>query len=346
MDATAVGVSDVYARYASVPEDVAAASAAVPEVPESRRVVLFGAGDAIRACEAVRDCAAEASGAVIEATALPDPPAWAGKGSIVVVADSAGSSSAARSAVSRALAKGCSVAVVSAPGSTLDGAREKGLPAIEIQGSNVPLGTFGSVFGALSAILDASGTCPMKKELDGAMTPLRYFRDRLVSGGSGLVGEVSGFVAGCPAAIYAEGTMSSASALWAEAFESVSGVNALSGTQPEFNHNELAGWASGDAVDKSLVHVALRDTGASALARALVDASLADLRSLGIRTLSVDVEGSSMTEKVLRSAMLGLLVAARLGSAEGRSSAAPSADDYPDSLDLRARAVSASLALR
>lgn len=339
MDVSDIGISEAYAALARLPERVAEGMAtAVPDIGPRGKVCLCGSGEGRVACLAAKNCMDSASPCFATVVEGPVIPGWIDEGSLFVAVDFDGSSRQVRAAARAAKAAGCAVVVI-APAKGADEGEHRDPFRMPCPEAGVPGSSFGFVFGAVMKVLGRAGCMDSEAVIDAAMTPLRYFRDNLFGDSRDVVPRAARALAGCVPFVYSADPLDAAGHYWALCLSGIPGTMAFCGNHPEFNHNEISGWGSGDAAAKRLVHVALCDAGASGLVCALTCESVNDLVKMGVRTVVCRFSGANVTERILKAALLGGLVSARLDSAELRNANEPVDEEYGRqlSMDLRCR---------
>lgn len=172
-------------------------------------------------------------------------PAYVGKGSLVIACSYSGNTEETLAAMQQALDRGARVVCITSGGTMLETAKAKGLDHIVIPGGNPPRTMLAYSLTQQFFILKHFGIFngDFQTSLERVAARLKKDRSAISEAGRHLAGKLHGK----RAIIYSEAATEAVSIRFRQQLNENSKELCWHHAIPEMNHNELVGWAGGDA---------------------------------------------------------------------------------------------------
>ena len=273
------------------------------------------AGDVVRALYRDRSIAS------VDVVKEPTLPEYCGRDTLVVASSYSGNTAETLTCFEQAVARGCRVLAVSAGGELSARATAGGAPVVTIPAAPpAPRAALGllvlGMLGAFEAmglvpaladeVADVAGTLD---ELSAELAPEREEPRNPAKDLARWIGDTIPVVWG------AEGLGSVAAARWKTELNENAKVPAFSGSLPELDHNEVAGWSAGAGERFSLI--ALRHEGEHPDVAARVPVSIEIASESGMHGREVWARGRSALSRFMSLAAMGGATSVYLGIARG-----------------------------
>jgi glucose/mannose-6-phosphate isomerase len=249
-----------------------------------------------------------------------DLPAYVGNETLVIVSSYSGNTEETLSALTQAVERGATVAVVASGGKLYDKAAELGLAHVKQPKHMQPrMAAFGGLMSTLT-LLESFGLVSGKSdEIRGAAEWLHEETEHWVSSVPteyNLAKQLAAHAVGKIPVIYASTPMRSIAYKWKISFNESSKNVAFCNALPEFSHNEFIGWSS-HPVEKPFAVFDLRSTFEHE--RVSKRFELTDRLLSGMRPKAkvVELEGESMIQEMLWGSILADFVSIYLGLLNG-----------------------------
>jgi glucose/mannose-6-phosphate isomerase len=231
-----------------------------------RLVVVAGMGGSAASGDLLATCAAEAADVPVLVHRGYGLPAPAGPHALVIASSYSGDTDEVLSAFDAAVARGTSVAAVTAGGALARRAAAGGRPRVMLPPGLMPRMALGYLFFPVLALLAACGIeVATGDEVEEALATLEALGHELAPGRPAADNEAKRLalaVADRWPAIYGGPATGGIAYRWKTDVEENAKTFALAGALPEMNHNEIEAWRSPAA--KDMHAVLLRDRGESA----------------------------------------------------------------------------------
>ncbi len=197
-------------------------------------------------------------------------------------------------------------------GELADAARRDGVPVIGIPSGLQPRAAVGYMFTAAVEIAALGGACDgLHTEIDTAAARLAENRDALVRRSAEVAGQLEGTI---PVVFGAELTAPVA-VRWKTQINENAKAPAYAQELPEADHNEIVAWSKAGPAPLSAVFLTDCDQHPRLRARFAVTADL--MAPAASAVVSIETEGATPTERLLRAVMLGDLVSLQLAAQRG-----------------------------
>lgn len=267
-----------------------------------RNVIVCGMGASAIGGDVMTQSVGNISKYPIKVNKFPDIPSWVDDRTLAIVSSYSGNTKETLMMYDSVLSRGCSTIVLTTGGKLGDRAASDGTPRVIMPSGTQPRSSLGRALGHLACILDETGGTECRQEYMNALPHLRRLRDRLED--TDLARGIAEAIGDKVPVIYSTNTLYSSALRWKTQINENSKSMAFSGSVPDFNHNEVCGWARGD-MRSSLYPIFLFEENANIEVRKAMRASIDTLRSYGVDCKVVKISGRTITERLLSSVMIG-----------------------------------------
>ncbi len=273
------------------------------------RVCIFADGDAIVAGEVVTNYADGCCDVPIDVVSDSRIPGWIGSDTDCILLSCTGESGDLVRVYDGLRRRGCRVFCISPDGWLSERCRRDGIRPVTMPSDLRMAEGIGAALGALCRMVQDLGVCDA---CDRLRSVLSSFEDDGPDRAEGIADSLRSKVP----SFYSQSSISACSNYWKRAFNRVAGGPAFHGELPEFDHNELVGWADPNDHAKDLLAVAF-DGGGDELTSSL-SALMSDVLDInGREVLTVAVKGSDPMEENIDGIVLGERVMAVIAGEGG-----------------------------
>ncbi|MGE4577554.1 MAG: bifunctional phosphoglucose/phosphomannose isomerase [Candidatus Methanomethylophilaceae archaeon] len=280
------------------------------------KAILFcGMGGSAIAGDIISDCVADSAKCPIKIQRFPDIPKWVDKDVLVIISSYSGNTKETLSMYEQASAKNAQIIVLSSGGEILERAKENKDFIIKVTPGLQPRCALGYTLGIMINIMDALGDPTSRIAIQKSLPKLKALRDELSSDIS-IAWEVARRIDSKVPIIYSTTDIASSALRWKSQMNENSKMMAFSGSIPEFSHNEISGWSEGGVRDKCMP-IFLYEERMNKYKRNAINASIGALRSYGVEPMVLKIRGRNITEKIIRSVMIGDYVSLYLAYISG-----------------------------
>lgn len=245
---------------------------------------------------------------------FPSLPSWADEDTLVVASSYSGNTKETLLMYECARDRGCKLVSMTTGGRLLEQSESDGTPVVRMEAGVQPRSALGKSLGHLAGILDSTGGIGCRQEFRNALPSLYRLRGRLSEGE--MAWDIARAIGRKVPVIYSTNTLYSTAIRWKTQINENSKTMAFSGSVPDFNHNEVAGWAKGDIRDM-FYPIFLFEENAHREVRKAMRASIDTVKSYGVDPMVVKVKGKTITERLLSSVMIGDYVSLYLAVING-----------------------------
>jgi len=313
--------ADLYQQFVSLPDQLEKALAAPrPALANYGKACLVGMGNAALAGDVLADYMNSAGGHFLKVIRGNELPAWVDGRTLLLAVSYSGDTAEVLRAYTEARKRGCKTVCITSGGKLAKECEAHGDILLQCPEGFISRGAFGYMVGFTAVALEAAGGCAAATELQQLLPRLRTYRERLLGPDVERIDQICSMLKDNVPVIYSFANMTSAAMRWKIQLNENARLLSFCGSLPEFNHNEIVGWASGEAVSKRFLPVILYDDDASDLVRTMIDTSMDVLKQNSIKVVSYHVKGQNILEKILRCVLLGDLVSIELNRRGGDQS--------------------------
>lgn len=238
-------------------------------------------------------------------------PAFAGKGSLVIISSYSGNTEETISVFKDAVAKHARVIVITSGGRLEEMARRKSMPVVIIPPGFPPRAALGHSFFTLITVLSKIGVIGNKtKDIDEAIKAM----ERLEKASLGITVRSSENIAKqiarsiylkIPVIYSGADHMDAVVTRWRGQLAENAKTIASSNLFPEMAHNEIVGWEYPKAALKNLAVIMLRDSGDNPFTAKRMKIVKKMISSLGVKVIEVDSRGKNLLARVFSLIYIG-----------------------------------------
>lgn len=241
-------------------------------------------------------------------------PAWTPPTHAVLCTSYSGDTEETLACFAAAEAVGARRVVATTGGALADVARAEGVPVVGLPGGLQPRAAVGHTFTVAAEVARLAGVAPgLRTEIDSSAAHLEAVRDALGERAQELAERIEGTVP----VVYGCDLTAPVAYRWKTQMNENSKRPAFAGELPELDHNEIVGWASGDASAAEFSAIFLEDRDQHPRQRERVELTARMIAPSGAPVVRLETEGRSRTERLLWAVMLGDLVSLQLAALRG-----------------------------
>jgi glucose/mannose-6-phosphate isomerase len=264
----------------------------------------------------------------MKSTPLPiakgiDLPKWVDKDTTVIVVSYSGDTVETLHLYRAAVRAGAQVVCITSGGELEELCVKDENVMLSIPGGFQSRGAIGYMIGYILLVLSNIGLLDNTDEVGDALKSVKAFRDELVASDDNEAKIIAERIHGKVPSVYSFFNMRSVAYRWKSQFNENSKVLSFHGTMPEFNHNELMGWANDNRI-MDYIPVVIFDDNVSSMLKAMAETPIGMIMDRGIKVYVYHLKGTNILEKMLKAIVMGDFVSLYLAHLNGVD---PSTDD-------------------
>ena len=264
----------------------------------------------------------------MKSTPLPiakgiDLPKWVDKDTTVIVVSYSGDTVETLHLYRTAVRAGAQVVCITSGGELEELCVKDENVMLSIPGGFQSRGAIGYMIGYILLVLSNIGLLDNTDEVADALKSVKAFRDELVASDDNEAKIIAERIHGKVPSVYSFFNMRSVAYRWKSQFNENSKVLSFHGTMPEFNHNELMGWANDNRI-MDYIPVVIFDDNVSSMLKAMAETPIGMIMDRGIKVYVYHLKGTNILEKMLKAIVMGDFVSLYLAHLNGVD---PSTDD-------------------
>ena len=270
---------------------------------EFDNIVVCGMGGSAIGGEIIKNCIIDEIGFPIVIQRFPELPKWVNERTLAIICSYSGNTNETLEMFDQALKKGCKIVAMTSGGKVMEIGRKHSITIMEMEKNIQPRSSLGYGIGYMALIMDVVCGTKCRDDIIKCMPSLMKFRDKLSEKG-GIAESIALATQDKIPIIYAATNISAAATRWKNQINENSKAISFAGAIPEFNHNDIAGWAEGDLRDKCLP-IFLYESSAPKATRSMIKAAISSLEGWGLEVNVVKIKGKTVMDRMLRSIMIG-----------------------------------------
>ncbi len=239
-------------------------------------------------------------------------PGWLADGTDAVIISYSGNTKKLLDVYSELKEHGCRVHCITSGGELASLCRRNGDHLITLPPNFTTHSAVGIEIGILAGLLESLGAPYMRNALESALPNVSEYRRSLMENPS-LTIRISDRLEDRVPSIYSKIDVVAAAKRWKLAFDKNVGVPSFYGYLPEFDHNEIVGWADPNVHANSMEIVVLRIKSGVPEFEYTVDSMMEVLHENDRRVLEIDFDDDDMTAAELEAMVLADMVSEELG---------------------------------
>ncbi len=238
-------------------------------------------------------------------------PGWLVEGTDAVMISSPGNATRAMDVYRTLRDRGCRIHCITSDELLADICKKNKDHLIPIPADVSPRDALGMEIGIISRLLESMGSACMHESLEKALPNVEKYRDSILENES-LVTEISDRLYGKIAAIYSSVNAAAAARKWRFSLGECSDSPPFYGEAPDFDHNEIVGWADPNVHAKNLEMVVLKIKTGIPLSECTMDCMIEVLEESGRRVTVVRFDDDDVIAAELKAMVLGDAISERM----------------------------------
>ena len=178
----------------------------------------------------------------------------------------------------------------------------------------------GYELGALASIIEKMGICDIKTKMAVDLKRVEQYCESLIK--EDKLNSIETKVKNSPIAIYGSSDLRAACKRWKMMFNNDIGLLAFCGELPEFNHNEIVGWANHSQNGDMIQLLMFREHFSNEVLDEIINRAVEVLEESDRHVISIDIPGDDPIEKNLCAIMLGEMFSFRMREGSGNEGGA------------------------
>ena len=236
-------------------------------------------------------------------------PSWAPAGSAVLCSSYSGNTEETLACYAAAEALGAQRLVATTGGELADLARKDGVPVIGFPAGLQPRAAAGYMFCVAAELAALAGAGPrLNAEVDSAASHLAEG----MADAEARAAELAGEIGEATPVIYGSDLTAPVAYRWKCQINENAKTPVFSATLPEADHNEIEGWSGADG---RFAAIFLEDRDQHPRERKRIELTAKAVEPYASTVITIETEGETRTERVLKAVVLGDLLAIELANA-------------------------------
>ena len=291
-------------QFLSLPEQIESTfKLDIGDIPKSTKVCMFGIGESAIAGDIISAYADDYSKIPVPNYCSEIVPGWVDKDTDVILVSYSGNNEIINDVYDKIKARGCRIYSIVSDGLLTEKSDKDGNKILSLPEGLTSRFALGYELGLISLLIEKMGICDAYTRLSSILPSVKEYRDSLFS--DGRIEDLKFKLHDNTVAIYGSPDFRASFKRWKMSLNDDMGLPAFCGELPEFNHNEIVGWANHNQNDKDLRIVMLRGKYKEDVLTEIIDKTMEVLEERGRHVIDVRILGSEPIEKNLRAILLG-----------------------------------------
>ena len=308
-----ISVMSVFEQLLSSPEMADYASKIdVGEYGPSKKICMFGIGPSSIAGDVISsysDCYSKMPVVNVSNGILPG---WVDKDTDVVLVSYTGKNKIINKLYDSLNGKTNTLTCITSGGSLMEKCQKDGVRSIRLPEGLTSRTALGFEIGIMATLIQKMGACNARDRLMDIIPIVKGYRDSLFD--DLRIDTLIPKLKGNTIAFYGAPVFRPSFKRWKMSFNEDLGSLAFCGELPEYNHNEIVGWANHNQKDDDLKIVFLRSAQRTDVLAKIIDKTLEVLEESGRHVMDLQILGEEPMEANLRAILLGDFVSQVIGN--------------------------------
>ena len=288
----------------SLPEQIESSfEANIGDIPKSTKVCMFGVGESAIAGDIISAYADDYSNIPVPNYCSEIIPGWVDQDTDAILVTYSGNNTIINSVYDKVKERGCRIYPIVCDGLLTKKCEKDGIRIFPVPEGLTSRSALGYELGLLSQIIEKMGICDAYTRLSYVLPSVKEYRDSVFT--DDRINNLKFKLHDNTIAIYGSPDFRASFKRWKMSLNDDMGSPAFCGELPEFNHNEIVGWANHNQDDKDLRIVMLRGKYKNDVLTGIIDKTMEVLEERGRHVIDVRILGSEPIEKNLRAIILG-----------------------------------------
>ena len=273
-----------------------------PVFRKYNEIIIAGMGGSGIVGAIVSDLYANVSPIPIVLLRVQSLPAWANKNTLVIVTSYSGNTTEMLSLYQDAKKRGCGVVAVTSGGKLSETVEKDGGFCITIGGGFMPRSDINTPLSHILSIIDSQIGTTIHKDFLNVLKKTISYAEELESEDMNYARQIAFDLSSGTLFFYTSESTQCVGSRWRAQFNENSKRVAGDGVFPEFDHNELEGWANDKS--KTNIPVFIR-TSADGDTAKYMDACAETIKKWGVHPYIVNIKGETLMESIIYGIILG-----------------------------------------
>ena len=294
----------LYEQLLSLPEQIEAAfEVDVGTVPKVKKICIFGIGESSIAGDIVSAYADDYSDIYVPSISSETVPGWVDIDTDVIIVSYSGSNRLVNEVYDKVKERKSRVYCIICNGTLAEKCRADGNVILKLPEGLTSRSALGYELGILASLVEKMGVCGVRSRLLSILPSVKEYRDSVFT--DERIDDLKFKLHDNTVAIYGSPDFRASFKRWRMSLNDDMGSPAFCGGLPEFNHNEIVGWANHNQNDDDLRIVMLRGKYKNEVLSQIIDQTIEVLEEYGRHVIDLKILGSEPIEKNLRAIILG-----------------------------------------
>ena len=280
--------------------------------PQSKKVCMFGIGPSAIAGDVISSYTDSFSEIPVVNVSNGILPGWVDKDTDIVLVSYTGKNKIINRLYDSVKNKNHSLTCITSGNELMDKCLKDGNRLIQIPEGLTSRTALGMEIGILSSVIQKMGICNIHDRLIEIIPIIKQYRDSLFD--DLRIETLIPKLEGNTIAFYGAPVFRPSFKRWKMSFNEDLGSLAFCGELPEYNHNEIVGWANHNQKDDDLKIAFFRAANRKDVLAKIIDKTLEVLEESGRHVMDLQILGEEPLEANLRAILLGDFVSQVLGN--------------------------------
>ncbi len=288
----------------SLPEQIElVAKIDIDEVPKAKKICIFGIGESSIAGDIISAYADDYSNIFVPSINSETVPGWVDDDTDVILVSYSGSNTLINDVYDEVRRRGCRIYCIVCSGLLNVKCKRDGNVLLQLPEGFTSRSSLGFEIGLLSILVEKMGICDAYSRLEKVLPAVKEYRNSIFT--DERIGNLKFKLHDNTIAIYGSPDFRASFKRWKMSLNDDMGSPAFCGELPEFNHNEIVGWANHNQNDKDLRIVMLRGKYKNSILTEIIDKTIEVLEENGRHVIDLKIPGGEPIEKNLHAIILG-----------------------------------------
>ena len=287
----------------SLPEQIdLAMEEEIGEIPRAEKVCIFGIGESSVAGDIISAYADNHSEIIVPSINSDIVPGWVDEHTDVILVSYFGMNSLINSVYEKVKERGCRIYCIAHEGRISEKCKKDGNALFKLPNGFTSRSILGYELALLSTIIERMGICDARSKLEEISSRVKEYRNSIFT--DKRIDDLRFKLYDNVIAIYGSPDFRASFKRWKMSLNEDIGVPSFCGELPEFNHNEIVGWANHNQDDDDLRIVMLRGEYKNRILSEITDKTIEVLEENGRHVIDLKILGGDTLEKNLRAIIL------------------------------------------
>ena len=275
----------------------------IMRMPRPKKICIFGIGESSIAGDIVSAYSDDHSDMYVPCICSKTIPGWVDKDTDTILVSYSGNNRIINDIYDEVKERGCRIHCIVCDGILAEKCERDGNLLLKIPKGLTSRSSMGYELGLLCSLVEKMDICDARKKLNEIVPEIKKYRDSIFN--DERIEDLKFKLHDNTIAIYGSPDFRAAFKRWKMSLNEDMGSPAFCGELPEFNHNELVGWANHNQNDADLRIVMLRGKYKNQTLTEIIDRTIEVLEENGRHVIDLKILGSDPIEKNLRAILLG-----------------------------------------